>query len=48
MSWQPKYILYGAVLGIACLVMFSTLGDYVRLAILLLLIATVALAERRA
>jgi hypothetical protein len=48
MSWQPKYILYGAILGIACLVMLSALGDYVRLAILLLLIAAVALVERRA
>jgi hypothetical protein len=47
MSWQPKFILFGAVLAIACMAMFSAIDERVKLAILLVLFVVVAVAERR-
>jgi hypothetical protein len=47
MSWQPKYILYGAVLAIAGMAMFSAIDERVKLAILLALFVVVAVTERR-
>jgi hypothetical protein len=47
MTWRPKYILYGAIFAIACMAMFSAANEQLKLLILLVLSAIVAVAEWR-